>query len=716
MRFLLPFLLVLLYSCNSKDPNSELIVPKQSIAFGHSGGEDVFEIHTSEDWEISGINHFCEVIPSKGKGNAKVTIIVKPNQTNSPKDIIITVLTGSGQSKNINISQSPSPTGELIEAVDLVNTFSNGDIMTFNAKSELKSIHQLITPTEDKATLDDIREFYVDFNTYPQELSFNLTLKTPVGMINPVLCIYKSGYWEEISPNQIESTPTETTAKLQFEISKTKAPSMLVSKIAFIDKSQLMTNVSILKDPFEMNPLSALIEFDAVQSVNVTTTLVGQDNNDIVVKYEANKHHVLDILGLYNTFDNKVYIDITSENGTLLRVPITIHIDHPHFYNLKMNTNVSPLLKNTADEVYVVSSINANFNSDTWTWENHEYDLEATTVPMAFDKYGKLRWILRTSLTIGGGMIWPVLINGKEAWAACTQSDDPRFQSNGLGRNANIFCFDNMGRTLVAYEDLNQPINQNVVSLHHEFTNGPGTLLAIGETKTKSNINDECEIIEIDYTTGLLVGRYDLSAIIDADRIGFMGSNLMDRIHINSIAYSPNDDSYVISMRYQGVCKIRRSDKSLVWWLTANFGVNPSWQHKLLKATNFGLYDSWGGWNSGQHTVSILPNGDIMMFDNHNFDQQIVNTPEISRIWIVRVDENNMTVTEVFSKNMPKNAFSIYMSSSYWTPENTIVSSMSVQQGVWEISYPDGKTLLEGYFSPKRQRGDIYRIYKKRLY
>ena len=76
--------------------------------------------------------------------------------------------------------------------------------------------------------------------------------------------------------------------------------------------------------------------------------------------------------------------------------------------------------------------------------------------------------------------------------------------------------------------------------------------------------------------------------------------------HFNAIAFDENDSSvYVSSKNLSRITKINYNTKEIIW----NLGANLRWWEDLdLNHIYFG--------NSGQHSLQILPNGNIVTFDN----------------------------------------------------------------------------------------------------
>lgn len=366
---------------------------------------------------------------------------------------------------------------------------------------------------------------------------------------------------------------------------------------------------------------------------------------------------------------------------------------------MRVNTSYAHGFKNDPDALYITCGSDFNLGGGGTVTPNRE-----ERAHLGFDQYGKIRWL--DIKHIGYGGIWPIKYNGKlhfvyYQWAA----------------NALMDIYTPSGKIIHNYPNLG---TEGIQRLYHDAIMINEHTMAIPETK---GTQDESVIVEFDLLTGSVTRRIDLDDIIDPIRVNVVDAGSMDykddRVHINSLAYSASDDSYVISARHQGVIKIRRNataKSGLVWWITPSYNVGADYQFSLLTPTNFdGTVNE--NWCLGQHSASILENGDIMIFDNHN--QPILgNEPSkrISRILVYRVNEVDKTVEHIYEWQTPKKEFTFYQSNAIMLPNERILSGWSQQKRVYETSYPDGKILFQGEFNPPTTRGDIYRFYKINLY
>lgn len=590
-------------------------------------------------------------------------------------------------------------------------TFDNGDAITPFYTTSLNSIKQELTEPDASlnSLISDIRVFSFNFKTLPTSFYFWATLPAPDKTGDWKLCRLIDDVWCSMESAEYDS---DGSAKMAFalDLSSAAAGAECYSEsIAFIKESSIMSNVSMVENPSTRNALAALITFETPTALTPTMTLVGQDDNDIVKEFASDTSHSIDVLGLYNNYDNTVYIDLQLGAGRYRRT-FTIHPEYPFIDDYVFTVERGANLDNRTDAIY----INCGQSGGSFTSDRDDNGYVVGSV--GIDEYGKVRWILNDDFDEGTNIrYFPVEYQGKQYLAHHT---------SGLTGYGSINLHDYSGNLAVYWPTaLYRP--------HHDATMGPGNLMAVAEirehTPEESGYggNDEVAVVEIDLTTGERGVYMDLDEIIDPDRdrVALRTTNNADRVHINSSYYDPTDDSYVISARYQGVVKIKPdrsggNDHKLIWWLTPHFDVAEDWQKYLLEPTNFDKDDA-NNWNAGQHTASIMPNGDIMMYDNHNSPAENAdNYVQQSRVWVVRVDEANMTVTEIHDWRTPDLSFCTFMSSAQYHEEsNTVVSGWATTKKVYESSYPDGEFLFSAHFETVNTSGNnIYRFYKLHLY
>ena len=160
---------------------------------------------------------------------------------------------------------------------------------------------------------------------------------------------------------------------------------------------------------------------------------------------------------------------------------------------------------------------------------------------------------------------------------------------------------------------------------------------------------------------GNIINQWSLLDLLDPYRIGydslgkywdsFFGTKTRDWSHANSVIHNPSDDSIIVSIRHQdAVVKFSRKTGKLIWilgshdnWNTEKFG------DYLLKPINERQYF----FPFHQHSPTILPNGNLLLYDNGNYRANPYNkvvhyTENFSRAVEYAIDEENMTIELVW--------------------------------------------------------------------
>ncbi|MGB1286191.1 MAG: aryl-sulfate sulfotransferase, partial [Aggregatilineales bacterium] len=129
----------------------------------------------------------------------------------------------------------------------------------------------------------------------------------------------------------------------------------------------------------------------------------------------------------------------------------------------------------------------------------------------------------------------------------------------------------------------------------------------------------------------------DYFTVEDTAREGFLTATPPDPvpyIHVNGVAVA-NDGNWIISARrFDELIKIDRATGAVIW----HMGGGDS-KHNEFTFIN----DPMSGF-SGQHHVQVLPNGNILLFDNGS-----ANPIQTSRAVEYAIDEENRTATLVWS-------------------------------------------------------------------
>ena len=155
---------------------------------------------------------------------------------------------------------------------------------------------------------------------------------------------------------------------------------------------------------------------------------------------------------------------------------------------------------------------------------------------------------------------------------------------------------------------------------------------------------------------GTVVEEMSLSEVCDVERFGHDFAPVYyanqgwprtrDWSHGNCIVQDPRDDGFLISFRHQDcIAKVSRRGAP-VWIMGTDRGYRPQFRSRLLTM-------DWQRPFYHQHDISIVSNGDLMLFDNGAAGafppepRQPLDEQE-SHAVCFRVDERSMTATETW--------------------------------------------------------------------
>jgi arylsulfate sulfotransferase len=166
---------------------------------------------------------------------------------------------------------------------------------------------------------------------------------------------------------------------------------------------------------------------------------------------------------------------------------------------------------------------------------------------------------------------------------------------------------------------------------------------------------------------GEVIRRLNLFDLLDVDRIGYGAfgnfwnnkytetgvESTDDWTHANAIMLTDEKDWIIVSLRHQDcLIKLNFMTGEIRWILGDPAGWKEPWKSKLLAKQGDWI------WPYHQHGPQLTSRGTILMFDNGNY-RAIPPAPateadqNFSRVLELRVDENNMTVSQVWEYRGP---------------------------------------------------------------
>ena len=266
----------------------------------------------------------------------------------------------------------------------------------------------------------------------------------------------------------------------------------------------------------------------------------------------------------------------------------------------------------------------------------------------AFDRNGDIRWYFSDMILANVGSMNPTkngnLLVGseKEEHGYYTQSC---YEISLLGEIIHEYFCEGM------HHDIIELPNGNIVAL----TRKPGTQ------------REEDYMVEFDRETCKIVREWDAKDILPIPEAVHHYRRLntpdepetLDWIHMNSLDYDETDNTFIFSGRNQdALVKFDAATEEVKWILTEpaddeNKELIPkNLRDKILQPVGDGF-----SYPSGQHKITIMPNGDILIFNNmiayhkyrKNMGDEVIN--KSSRAIVYRIDEEKMTVRQIWASD-----------------------------------------------------------------
>ena len=405
--------------------------------------------------------------------------------------------------------------------------------------------------------------------------------------------------------------------------------------------SEIIERLEIELNPSGYAPLAALLEMETTQSVRVEVSVIGKNGaaSTISKRYEGTgTDFELSVLGLYADYENQLEIRLYDSSGTLVETQA-------------VSIQTAPLI---AEMPQITIDVPKNSNTPVLHFVNYFGFVQPENFrpqrPFMFDQFGEIRWYLDFSTH-------PVLFN--------------LFYDNGMTKlqNGNLLFGDGLTNTIYEIDFLGRIADswslQGNGFHHHVIEKPDGNLLVTINDAAKQTVEDV--IIEIDRGSGQFSNTWDLNSSLDNSRRAWptdLADLNFDWFHANSIEYSSVDDEIIVSGRTQGIVKLNaQNEVSYILaphrgWNTSGEGIdltqflltpldandNPITDADVLDGmVNHPDFE----WSWYQHSPILMPNGNLMVFDNGD-NRNYTNFGPYSRAVEYEIDETNKTIKQIW--------------------------------------------------------------------
>lgn len=270
-------------------------------------------------------------------------------------------------------------------------------------------------------------------------------------------------------------------------------------------------------------------------------------------------------------------------------------------------------------------------------------------------------------------------------------------------KNGNLFLVDGGDNRFVEMNLLGQivhewapPASYPIINDHDAILTDRGTIMDLSHVSvTVSNFPssdtvsnppletasvDDSPVVEFSITNDAVLHVWSPVDILDPTRVTYLtygeysGSPYgVDNEHANALLQDTNNNSIIVSLRDQNtVFDFSRATGKLNWILSPHALWGTNWQPYLLtpEGTNF-------EWSYGQHGPMLTPQGTLLVYDDGIYRASPFNPPvpdqdNYSRGVEYRIDDTNMTVTQVWSTTQATNQdrlFTPIVGKTQWLPK-----------------------------------------------
>ena len=427
-----------------------------------------------------------------------------------------------------------------------------------------------------------------------------------------------------------------------------------------VKKGYSFEDPKVILDPYGTSPLTAVVVFTTEEKTSGTVTVKGKNKkDDIIGTFRSGYSHLIPVYGLYNGETTKVVL--TLDDGSSKELEITTEKQEVNFGKITARMK----------------------NENAYDYSKLTFVCSAGGGLYALDSQGDIRWLYKDSGTLGVHQI----SNG-HLLVPTSYTLKPTYYKSGLKE------IDLSGRV---YKEYGIP-----GGMHHDFYEMKnGNYLVAGDSSDLTAVEDH--IVEIDGDNGDVVWELDMADILDKED-GFSasaetdGSDEVDWFHNNGVWYDEENDLILLSARHKdAIIAVHKKEKSLAWILG-----DPDGWNTVDKKYFFTPQGDDFEWQYAQHQVTMLDNGDIMMFDNGtakvkgvNAENRVTGDDVYSRAVVYRIDTEKMTIKQVFQYGKERG--------SKWYSDwiSGVVSLDGTQKNLWITA---GSNL----YSKEENRRDFY--------
>ncbi|MDO5537522.1 MAG: aryl-sulfate sulfotransferase [Desulfovibrionaceae bacterium] len=376
-------------------------------------------------------------------------------------------------------------------------------------------------------------------------------------------------------------------------------------------------------NPYLICPLTALVCFTTPEAVTASVLVKGKEAaGDMGFTFPAATEHYLPVLGLYPDYENTVEITLGSGEKSTVTIctepaPKGVHIPN----------GIETTPEYMGDKVVFLSPTSA-------------------ANAAAYDYRGDVRWYLLPNFSFDLKRIR----NGRLLMGTHRLLMPP-YHTTG------IFEFSTIGKI---YNEFRIPGGYH----HDQMEMEDGNLLILTQNPPRGTVEDMCVLV--DRKTGAILKSWDYQKCMPQNVGGSGSQDTHDWFHNNSVWYNKKNNTLTFSGRHQdAVINIDYETGKLNWII----GDPEGWPEEMQKYFFKPVGDlSKFDWQYEQHSAVVLPDGDIMCFDNGHWrakvkEKYVPAKDNFSRGVRYRIDTEKMEIEQVWQYGKERGAefFSTYI-------------------------------------------------------
>lgn len=332
-------------------------------------------------------------------------------------------------------------------------------------------------------------------------------------------------------------------------------------------------------NPYLIAPLTALVYFKTPEPTEAALLVKGKEKaGDMGFSYPKATEHYLPVYGLYPDYANEV--EITLGNGE--KKSLTIQTE-----KAPQGVHQPAKIETTAD--YMAS--NVMFLSPT-----------SPANVTAYDYKGDVRWYITPNFSFDLKRVK----NGRLLMGTHRLLMPP-YHTTG------VFEFGMIGKI---YKEFRIPGGSH----HDQIEMEDGNLLILTQDPPRGTVEDMCVLV--DRHTGAILKSWDYQTNLPQNVGGSGSQDEHDWFHNNSVWYNKKDNSLTFSGRHQdAVINVDYDSGKLNWVI----GDPEGWPEELVKQYFFKPVGDLSkfDWQYEQHSAVVLPDGDVMCFDNGHWRSKV---------------------------------------------------------------------------------------------